>query len=126
MRTLSFPAAAIAALLVWAAPAIADDPPQRTITVAGTAALTAANDTAGFTTGVTVRRSGAAEALRAASARMQRVLSALGDQGIARNDIRTQRVDVTRMRRRHVVVYAATSTVFVTVRAVQRTGSVID
>ena len=124
MRTLTL--AAAAAFVCCASSAAADDPPQRTISVAGTAAVTAANDTSGFTTGVTVRRSSAAAALRAASARMQRVLSALDAAGIARRDVRTQRVDVTRTRRRHTVGYDAISTVFVTVRAVQRTGSVVD
>src|SRR4051794_3510236 len=117
---------AMAALAVAAPAALADDPPSRTITVAGSAALTAANDTAGFTTGVSVRRSGAAEALRATSARMQRVLDALAGQGVARRDVRTEHVGVMRVRRHHVVAYVGTSSVFVTVRAVQRTGSVID
>lgn len=125
MRSLTLSAAA--ALLACCVPAAAaDDPPQRTISVAGTAAVTAANDTAGFTTGVTVRRSGATEALRAASARMRRVLAAVGDEGVARADIRTQRVDVVRVHRHHVAAYNATSTVFVTMHAIQRTGTVID
>jgi uncharacterized protein YggE len=117
---------ALAALAVSAPAALADDPPQRTITVAGNAAVTAANDTAGFTTGVSVRRSGAADALHATSARMQRVLAALEAQGVARRDIRTEHVGVARVRRHHVVAYVGTSSVFVTVRAIQRTGSVID
>src|SRR4051794_34340711 len=117
---------AMAALAFAAPAAAADDPPQRTITVAGRAAVTAANDTAGFTTGVSVRRSGAAEALRATSARMQRVLSALEAQGIARRDIRTDHVGVARVRRHRVVAYVGSSSVFVTVRAIGDTGAVID
>jgi len=127
MLKLSPALAAAGAALVCALPAAAaDDPPQRTISVTGNAALTAANDTAGFTTGVVVRRSGPAEALRAASARMSRVLGALTAEGVARRDVRTGRVGVNRVTRRHVVAYVATNTVFVTVRAIQHTGTVID
>ena len=129
MTTTTFRAAVAAALLVAAlaaGPAAADDPPQRTIAVTGTASLAAANDTAGFTTGVDVRRASPSVALRAAAARMQHVLDALAAQGIARNDIQTRRADVRRERRGHAVVYVATSTVLVTVREVLHTGRAIS
>src|SRR4051812_32170314 len=93
--------AAVALALLAAVPAGAatDDPPQRTISVTGSANVTAANDTAGFTTGVDVRRASPSTALRAAAARMQHILDALTAQGIARNDIQTRRADVRRERR---------------------------
>jgi uncharacterized protein YggE len=56
---------------------------------------------------------------------MQRVLDALAAQGVARRDVRTEHVGVARVSRHHVVAYVSTNSVFVTVRAIQRTGSVI-
>jgi uncharacterized protein YggE len=58
---------------------------------------------------------------------MQRMLAAIRAQGVADRDLRTQRVDVDRVvRRGRVVAYRATNAVFVTVRAIAKTGSVID
>lgn len=103
---------------------------RRTISVTGSATVTAANDTAGFTTGVDVRRSTPGAALRSASATMRRVLAALEALGIADEDIRTQRVGVDRIVRRaggrRITAYEAVNTVFVTVRAIRRTGAAID
>ena len=77
-----------------------------------------------------MRRSTPGAALRSASATMRRVLAALGRQDIADKDIRTQRVGVHRTVRRfdgrRLVTYVATNTVFVTVRAIKRTGAAID
>jgi uncharacterized protein YggE len=116
----------LAALSAVPAHAAEDSEPQRTISVSGSANLTAANDTAGFVTGVDVRRSSASAALKSASARMQHILDALAAQGIDRDDIQTRRTDVRRERRKHVVLYVATSTVSVTVRLVTRTGRAIS
>ena len=130
MPTTMFSAAVTAALLTAALAAVpagaADDPPQRTISVSGTANIAAANDTGGFTTGVEVRRSKPSDALQSAAARMQHILDALAAQGIARKDIQTQRSDVRRERRKRVVLYVATTTVSVTVREVLHTGRAIS
>ena len=81
--------------------------------VNGTAAVSAPNDTAGFTTGVDVRRSTAGDALRSASAVMRRVIAAIEARGVAAKDIRTQHVGVHRsvLRRHHrsIVTYVATT-----------------
>jgi hypothetical protein len=116
----------IAGLAAVPAGAQSDDPPQRTISVSGNANVTAANDTAGFTTGVDVRRSSPSAALRSASARMQHILDALAAEGVERDDIQTQRTDVRRERRKKAVLYVATSTVSVTVREVLHTGRAIS
>ena len=125
MRVLAV-ALLIAGLAAVPAGAQSDDPPQRTISVSGNANVTAANDTAGFVTGVDVRRSTPSAALRSASARTQHILDALAAQGIDRDDIQTRRTDVRRERRKRVVLYVATSTVSVTVREVLRTGRAIS
>jgi uncharacterized protein YggE len=124
--------AVAAAAVLGGAPALAQDSTERSIAVTGSASRTAANDRAGFSTGVQVRRSSPAVALRHGSALMYRVLAAIEAQGIARRDIRTQRVDVRKLveRRRKdgptTVVYVATNTVSVTVRAIGDTGAVMD
>lgn len=110
--------------LVAAAPAAADD--QRTITVSGASSLTIANDTAGFVTGVTARRSSPGAALRSASAATSRVLHALEAAGVAAGDLRTDDVAVHAVRRHHLVLYVASEAVHVVVRNVTSTGAVID
>ena len=124
MRALT---ATLAAALLAAAPAHAQDEPEpRAITVAGAATIRVVNDTAGFTTGVEVRRATARAALREASRRMSSVLAAIRRGGVADADVRTSRVGVHRVKRRGVVSYAAVNTVSVTVRAIATTGAVID
>lgn len=107
-----------------------DDADRRTISVTGNAAVTAANDTAGFTTGVDARRSSPGAALSSASSTMRRVLAAIRGEEVADSDIRTRRVGVHRSIRRvggrRIVTYVATNTVFVTVRDLKRTGATID
>jgi uncharacterized protein YggE len=117
---------AVVAALVAAAPAAAADSQQRTITVSGTSSLTVVNDTAGFVTGVTVRRSSPGVALRSASAATSRVLHALEAAGVAAGDLRTDDVSVHAVRRHHVLVYVASNLVHVVVRKVTSTGAVID
>jgi uncharacterized protein YggE len=123
----------VALALVAASPARAQTAAsdQRTITVTGFASVTAANDTARLSLGVSSSRATATRALAATSARTRRVLAALAAQGVAAEDIQTQAVGLHRSvqratkHRRRKVVYVASNSVSVTVRAVSTTGAVI-
>jgi uncharacterized protein YggE len=125
----------VAVCLVAAAPARAQtETPsdQRTITVIGSGSVTAANDTALLSLGVSTRRSTASQALAATSARTRRVLAALAAQGIAAADIQTQAASVRRSvqratkHRKRKVVFIASNSISVTVRSVSKTGAVIS
>ena len=120
---------AITVTLALAAPPAAAQEEASTISVTGTASLTADNDTASFGLGVSVRRSTPNVALRAASARMQQVVAATREAGVEEEDIRTTHVGVRRSYRRgvrRVTAYVASNRVRVDVRAVARAGRVID
>ena len=97
----------------------------------GAASVTAANDTALLSLGVSTTRSTASKALAATSARTRRVLAALAAQGIATADIQTQAAGVRRSvqratkHRKRKVVYIASNTVSVTVRSASKAGAVI-
>jgi uncharacterized protein YggE len=107
-------------------------PDQRSITVTGTAQVTAPNDSAFLSLGISTTHSTAARAIADTSARTRRVLAALGRQGIAAEDIQTQTVSVRRSVRRATkhrkrkVVYTASNSVSVTIRLVSKTGAVIS
>ncbi len=94
----------------------------RTIADSGTARLVVPNDAARVVLGVSVRRATATRAVRAAGARIGRVLGVLGRGGVARVDIATQGVSVHRaFRGRRFLGYDASTSVRATVR---RLGSV--
>lgn len=124
----------VALALAVAAPARAQAPAgQRTITVVGSASVTAPNDTATVSFGVTTRHRTATAALADTSARTRRVLGALAAQGIAKADIQTQTVGLGRTvrrtgkhRRKRRVVYTASNSVDVTVHDISKTGAVIQ
>jgi uncharacterized protein YggE len=125
----------MAVCLVVAAPARAQtETPsdQRTITVIGSGSVTAANDTALLSLGVSTTRSTASKALAATSARTRRVLAALAAQGIAADDVQTEAAGLRRSvqratkHRKRRVVYIASNSVSVTVRSVSKTGAVIS
>ena len=117
----------LAALLL--VPAASAQAPARTISVTGEASLTAANDTARVGFGVEGRGSTAPMALRRSSARLRRVLTALGGLGVATGDLRTRSVSVSRRRDRRgrkLPGYIARGGVSAVVRDVKETGTVID
>lgn len=124
----------VALALAVAAPARAQAPAgQRTIAVVGNASVTAPNDTATVSFGVTTTHGTATRALADTSARTRRVLDALAAQGIAKADIQTETVSVGRSvrragkhRRKRRVVYTASNSVDVTVHDVSKTGAVIQ
>jgi uncharacterized protein len=123
----------IALALVVAAPARAQTT-ERTITVTGVGSVTAPNDTANVSLGVSSTRNTAPGALAASSRRTRRVLDALATQGIAKDDIQTQEVALRRSvrtvrkgkKRKRQVVYTASNSLIVTVRDVSKTGAVIQ
>ncbi len=128
MPPLRFALACLLAALLLV-PAASAQAPGRTISVTGEASLTAANDTARVGFGVEGRGSTAPMALRRSSARLRKVLAALGDLGVADGDLRTRSVSVSRRRDRRgrkLPGYIARGGVSAVVRDVKQTGTVID
>jgi uncharacterized protein YggE len=122
---------ALACLLavLFLVPAAHAQAPERTISVAGEATLTAANDTARVGFGLEARGATRPVALRRSSASLRRVLTALRQLGIADRDLRTRGVSVgpRRDRRgRRLPGYIARGGVSAVVRDVTRTGAAID
>ncbi|HEX8075638.1 MAG TPA: SIMPL domain-containing protein [Thermoleophilaceae bacterium] len=129
-RTHRAVAAAIASLAIAAPPALAADPPPRSITVVGQSSVTAANDTSRLTFRVETKSRTAAGALGKTSARAQRVIDAVKRAGIAGDDIQTENVSLDRFVRRlkhhrRRTGYRSVNSVIVTVRDVGRTPRVI-
>jgi hypothetical protein len=121
----------LAAALVAAAPASAqqsvDAADERSITVAGDGSLFADNDIAIFRLGVTTRRRTASGALRANSATMRRITSAIRRQGgVLDGDIRTDVVSLDRATVRRRTHYVARNGVAVTIRDLARAGAIVD
>jgi uncharacterized protein len=127
--SVSRSAAACVLTLLLLVPAANAQAPARTISVTGEGSLTAANDTARLGLGVVARGATRPAALRSSSARLRRVLAALGELGVADRDLRTRGVSVAprRDRRgRRLPGYIARGGVTAIVRDVTRTGAVID
>ncbi len=128
MPRLRFPLVCLLAALLLV-PAASAQAPARTISVAGDASLTAANDTARVGFGVEGRGPTALVALRRSSARLRRVISALRGLGVADRDLRTGRVSVSRRRDRRgrkLPGYIARGGVSAVVRDVKQTGAVVE
>ena len=123
----------MALALVATAPARAQAPAsgQRTITVTGFGDVTAPNDAAFLTLGVSTTHRTAARALADTSARTRRVLAALTASGIDAEDIQTQSVSLRRTvrratkQRKRKVVFTASNRVSVNVRDVSKLGALI-
>jgi len=103
---------------------------QRTISVAGGASLSAANDTARVSFAVEAVRAGRSAALGTASRRLRAVLGTLRRNGVAAADTRTGAISVVRervrTRRGRVVRYRARSGVRAVVRPASGVGEVVD
>jgi uncharacterized protein YggE len=87
-------AAAVAAGMLLAAPALADDVPPAAISVTGEATLSVAPDQAQIEAGVTSEAKTAREASEANNAAMGKVLLALKAAGIDQKDIQTSRLSL--------------------------------
>jgi uncharacterized protein YggE len=102
--------------------------PAGGITVTGTGTVDVVPDTAEFTLGVQSNSATAREALAANSKRMGRVLAALDEAGIAKEDVQTQDVSVSQSYSNDGQAdgYSAHNSVSVTIRDLEKAGSVLD
>ena len=126
---------ALSLLFAVAVPALAEAQSadlRRKITVNGQSSALVANDAARVTLGVAATRPTAKGALGAASRQMQRVIGAVKAGGVAPPDIRTQNISVsrlvTRLRggRTRSRGYRAVQSIRVVVRAIDRTGVIVQ
>ena len=98
--------------------------PSGGITVSGTGSVQAVPDQAQFSLGVETSGPTAREALAANSERMRRVLAALFAAGVAKGDVQTQDVSVSRSYPDNG--YSADNSVSVTIRDLAKAGSILD
>jgi uncharacterized protein YggE len=134
---------AAVALLVLAAAALAGigrpeavrtaepDPadPIRSITVNGSASVTAVPDLATFSFGVDARGETASGALAAASAAVRKVTDAVKRAGVDGKDVQTQSISLSTLTSsdgRHIEGYAANASISVRARDLDRAGGLVD
>jgi uncharacterized protein len=98
--------------------------PSGGITVTGTGTVHSVPDQAQFSLGVQTNGPTAREALAANSERMRRVLAALFAAGVAKGDVQTQDVSVSKSYEGNG--YSADNSVSVTIRELAKAGSVLD
>src|SRR5436190_1944679 len=98
--------------------------PSGGITVSGTGSVQAVPDQAQFSLGVETSGPTAREALAANSERMRRVLAELFAAGVAKGDVQTQDVSVSRSYPDNG--YSAENSVSVTIRDLAKAGSILD
>src|SRR4029453_14775122 len=98
--------------------------PSGGVTVSGTGTVESVPDEAQFSLGVESTGGTAREALAANSERMRRVLAALYAAGIAKGDVQTQDVSVSRSYPENG--YSADNSVSVTIHDLTRAGSILD
>jgi uncharacterized protein len=99
------------------------------ITVVGSGTARTVPDVADWSFGVQSDADTAAAALKAAAGATRRIVGALRDAGIAKDDLRTEQVSLyprTTDDGRSVIGYTASSTVHATVRDLGKAGSVVD
>ncbi|MEO1494238.1 MAG: SIMPL domain-containing protein [Pseudomonadota bacterium] len=117
-----------------AATAIAEDKPP-VLTITGNGAVSAAPDLATINTAVETAAPTAAEALSENSALMTEVFTVLTDAGMAMADIQTNQLSVrpeyrdlpgTTPRRTEIYQYRVTNGVLITVRDLDRLGTILD
>jgi uncharacterized protein YggE len=99
------------------------------ITVVGAGTARAVPDVADWSFGVQSDAETASAALKAASEATRRIIGALRDEGIVKEDLRTEQVSLyprTTDDGRAVIGYSASSTVHATVRDLGKAGSIVD
>jgi len=121
---------AVALAIATAPPAASQVPSNRQITVSGEGRAAASPDRASVTVGIETRDSSADAALEANSRSTDKVIDAVREAGVARENIRTARISVRRQRRDlragpHPRLYVVTNALRVGA-AVDRIGSVLD
>ena len=105
------------------------DPKPGTLSVVGSGSVTTTPDTARLSAGVTTQGSKASEAMDANAKKMERVIKALKDAGIATNDLQTEFVSVGPRyddAGQAITGYTATNSVSAVVRGLSDVGDVID
>jgi uncharacterized protein len=117
---------AIVALAGVGRPDLAGGAPEPSggITVTGTGTVQTVPDRAEFALGVQSQGPTAREALAANSQRMRRVLAALDAAGVAKGDVQTQDVSVSRSYPDDG--YSADNSVSITIRDLAQAGSILD
>ena len=98
--------------------------PSGGITVTGTGTVQSVPDQAQFSLGVDSTGPTAREALAANSERMRRVLAALFAAGVAKGEVQTQDVSISRSYQDES--YSAENSVSVTIRDLAKAGSILD
>ena len=100
---------------------------ERTVSVTGRATIEVPNDTASIGLGVSVPRPTKSTALRAASARLRKVIVAAQKiPGVGEGDVRTGSISVRRFERGEKVRYGASQGISVTLHEAARAGELID
>jgi uncharacterized protein YggE len=106
-----------------------DSPPRRSITVGGSASVTAVPDRATFTFGVDTRGQTASAALDESAKASDRVVAAIKGAGVDSENIQTQNVSlypVTSSDGRHIEGFAANATVTVRAENLDQAGQLVD
>jgi uncharacterized protein YggE len=117
-------AALVLSLLVLAAPAAALGAVERTVAVEATATIKVPNDSASFGFGVSLERGSRGAALRAVSAKLQKVIAAVRTvPGVGDGDVETGRVSV---RRTDPGRYRAGEGIGVVLHEPQRAGEIVQ
>lgn len=108
-------------------------PPPRSVTVEGQGEVEAVPDVAEVSAGVTARAETARQALDASNAAMARVMSLLRAAAVGERDIRTSGLTVSPVYERpdpntprNVAGYEATNQITVTIRDLNRLGTILD
>jgi uncharacterized protein YggE len=99
------------------------------ITVTGSGSAKAVPDVSDWSFGIETDASTASDALGSASQATKRILAALRNAGVAKEDLRTEQVSLyprTSEDGRTVTGYSASSSVYATVRHLGRAGAVVD
>lgn len=129
----TFAAAAIAATLAAASPALAQDNKMpRLISLSGNGEVRRAPDIAFVTTGVLSQGATAAEALAANTSAMNALFAALNDAGIAEKDVQTSnfmvqpRYNFQDNKAPELVGYDVSNNVTITVRKIGDLGALLD
>ncbi len=135
MRTLTnrIRPAILGLALLGSGPALADDPPRRTVTVTASGTVAAEPDRARITSGVSADGTTAQEALTANSGAMKKVIDELKSSGIDAKDIQTSSFRVEPRYTRPIEGqapkidgYSVTNEVQVVVRDLDKLGDILD
>src|SRR5207302_7143255 len=116
-------------LALPASAATGDTTAPATIIVTGTGTVSSAPQITVWSFGATTRADTASGAFAAASSTVRKVIAALKAEGIAADDMQTQQVSMMVQESddgTKTIGYAASTSVQVTVRALDRTGAVVD